>query len=230
MRTGKLVLASSDAEGNEGDSFSSDLSMSGNGRFVAFHSQAQNFVADDTNGTVDVFVKDLRTGEIARASTDSQGNQVEGESFAPSISDNGRYVAFQSFASLVLEDTNNTSDIYVKDLRTDAVTLVSTNPQGDAGNDWSGIPSISGNGRYVAFESQSSDLVVGDDNGELDIYMKDLWTDEMTLVSEALEGGSGNFNSAGAEVNNDGDVVFASRSSDLVPQDRNDLFDIFLWA
>jgi hypothetical protein len=230
LRTGRLELASSDAEGNEGDSFSSDFSISGNGRFVAFQSFASNLVPDDTNGRIDIFVKNLRTGEIARASTNSDGDQVEDDSFAPSISGNGRYVAFQSFASLVPDDTNGNADVYVKDLRTDEVTLVSTNPQGSAGNDWSGIPSISGNGRYVAFESVASDLVVGDDNGEIDIYVKDLRTDEMTLVSEALGGGSGNLNSAGPDVTNDGDVVFASRSSDLVAQDTNGLFDVFLWA
>jgi hypothetical protein len=230
LRTGRLLLASSDSEGNEGNSFSVDPSISGNGRFIAFQSFASNLVPDDTNGTIDVFVKDLRTGEIARASTDSQGNQVEGESLAPSISGNGRYVAFQSTASLVSEDTNTSFDVYVKDLRTDEVALVSTNPQGSAGNDFSGIPSISGNGRYVTFESSATDLVADDDNGEPDIYMKDLRTDEVTLVSEALGGGSGNLNSAGPYVTNDGDVVFASRSSDLVAQDTNALFDIFFWA
>jgi Tol biopolymer transport system component len=171
-----------------------------------------------------------RTGEIARASTDSHGNQVEGDSNASSISGNGRYVAFQSLASLVLEDTNNSVDVYVKDLRTDEVTLVSTNPQGSAGNEVSGDPSISGNGRYVAFISLASDLVVGDDNGDYDVYLKDLRTDEVTLVSEALGGGSGNLNSGDPSVTNDGDVVFVSRSSDLVAQDTNGLFDIFLWA
>ena len=230
LRTGGLVLASSDAEGNEGDSFSGVTSISGNGRFVAFQSLAQNLVPDDTNGRIDIFVKDLRTGEIARASTDSHGNQVEDDSLAASISGNGRYVAFQSMASLVLEDTNNSYDVYVKDLRTDEVTLVSTNPQGGAGNEHSVEASISDNGRYVAFVSLASDLVVGDDNGDYDIYVKDLRTDEVTLVSEALGGGSGNLNSGDPSVTNDGDVVFVSRSSDLVAQDTNGLFDIFLWA
>lgn len=238
LETGRLVLASADAEGRQGTGpvsayygASNGPSLSADGQKVAFTSFATNLVADDTNGRPDVFVKDLRTGEVTRASTDGAGQEGDGDSGSAAISATGRHVAFYSSSSnFVPGDDNGTYDVFVKDLRTGGVTLVSSAPDGGVGNGFSGAPAISENGRYVSFESAASDLVPGDGNGEFDVFVKDLATGRVRLVSEAAGGGPGNANSAGSDVTSRGDVAFASRASDLVPNDTNGLFDIFLWA
>jgi Tol biopolymer transport system component len=238
LETGRLVLASADAEGHQGTGpvsayygASSSPSLSADGQKVAFVSYATNLVPDDTNGQPDVFLKDLRTGEVTLVSTDGAGHQANGGSGTAAISATGRYVAFDGFSSnLVPGDNNGASDVFMKDLQTGEVTLVSSTLEGRAGSGHSAFPAISGNGRYVSFHSSASDLVAGDANGTSDVFLKDLSTGEVRLVSEAIGGGSGNFNSEGSDVTDEGDVAFASRASNLVPNDTNGLFDIFLWA
>ena len=177
LRTGRVTLASANADGDEGDSFSFAPSISANGRHVAFHSAASNLVPGDTNRAIDVFVKDLLTGEVALASADVSGNQGDGSSAFASISANGRLVAFQSSASnLARGDDNRATDVFVKNLETGALTLASANERGTEGDSGSFRPSISDNGRYVAFESAASNLVLDDTNGTSDIFLRDLRT------------------------------------------------------
>lgn len=229
LRTGEVALASTDASGNQGDSFSGSPSISANGRHVAFQSLASNLVPGDTNANIDVFVKDLRTGGIVLASSDAAGNEGDDSSLAPAVSGNGRYVAFSSFASnLAPGDANGSADVFVKDLWTGEVILASADAAGAQGNGSGFSPAISDNGRYVAFESQASNLAPGDTNNEIDIFLKDLRTGALTLVSADPEGNEGNLNSAGVDVTDAGAVVFGSRASNLVPGDANEAFDIFL--
>ena len=123
-----------------------------NGRYVVFTSFATNLVTGDTNGSSDIFVKDLQTGIVTRVSTDSAGNQGNGASDHSTISADGRYVAFESQASnLVPGDTNSNWDVFVKDLQTGITTRVSTDIAGNQGNNYSQRPTISADGRYVAF-------------------------------------------------------------------------------
>src|SRR5262249_36534838 len=147
--------------------------ISANGRFVAFGSNATNLVAGDTNGNADVFVHDLRTGRTVRASVDSAGNQASGDSIGtPAISGNRRFVAFASAApNLVAGDTNARLDIFVHDLKTGKTVRVSVDGVGSQANGDSQSPAISANGRAVAFESDSTDLVVGDTNAVTDIFV-----------------------------------------------------------
>jgi Tol biopolymer transport system component len=143
-------------------------SISANGRYAAFASLSNNLVTNDTNGTTDIFVKDLVTGGIVRASTDSSGNQANATlgpgsftgSHHPSISDDGRYVAFESYANnLVPADINDQLDIFIKDLQLGTTERVLFG--GVAGTANSFNPVISGNGRYVAFTSASTNLYPG---------------------------------------------------------------------
>jgi len=118
-----------------GSDVSQNTSVSADGRYVAFESAAGNLVPGDTNGRTDVFVRDTQTGAITRVSTDSSDSEGNDGSFRPSISANGRYVAFESTASnLVLNDTNGVSDVFVKDTQTGTVTRVSTDNLGGEGN------------------------------------------------------------------------------------------------
>ncbi|HMJ31064.1 MAG TPA: hypothetical protein VK512_20330, partial [Xanthobacteraceae bacterium] len=186
-------------------------SISADGRYVAFRSDASNLVPGDTNGTGDVFVRDLQTGAITRVSTNASGDQGNSASGDPSISADGRYVAFYSSASnLVPGDTNFLADVFVRDLQTGAITRVSTNASGVQGNggehpsvsSWS--PSISADGRYVAFDSYASNLVPGDTNGYADVFVRDLQTGAITRVSTNASGDQGNSFSSNPSISADG--------------------------
>ena len=224
--------ASVATNGQQPNAASSDAAVSDDGRYVAFSSDADNLVPGDTNGVSDVFVRDVASDTTERVSVDLLLGGGDGPSRAPSISDDGRYVAFTSEATnLVPGDTNDRSDVFVYD-RVDQVTeLVSAAQLGGSGDDASGVgrPAISGNGRYVAFASDASDLVVGDSNGVTDVFVLDRTTDELSRVSvtdslDEAHGASGE-----PAISDDGRyVAFSSAASDLVASDDNGVTDVFL--
>src|SRR5439155_1734749 len=136
---------------------------SADGRYVVFQSFASNLVSGDANGLGDVFVRDRQSGATELVSVATGGAQGNGGSNYPSISADGRYVAFASDASnLVSGDTNGVEDVLVHDLQTGATERVSIATGGAQGNGDSRAPSISADGRYVAFESDAQNLVVLD--------------------------------------------------------------------
>jgi Tol biopolymer transport system component len=185
---GSTTRVSVDSAGGEANGFSGDrdfrrrgVSISADGRFVAFVSEASNLVPGDTNGTSDIFVHDRSTGLTTRVSVDSAGRQANGPSFIPSISADGRFVAFASDASdLVPGDTNGARDVFVHDLETGVTTRVSVNSAGGQGGG-SGDPSISADGRFVAFES-GFDLAPGGVQGDANIFVHDRQTGVTTHV------------------------------------------------
>ncbi|HEY9821824.1 MAG TPA: DUF4347 domain-containing protein [Candidatus Sericytochromatia bacterium] len=184
-----ISLVSIGTDGTQGNDRSYHSSISADGRYVVFRSEASNLVSGDTNNTSDIFVYDRQTDTTRRVSVNSSGTQGNGFSQSPSISADGRYVAFNSDASnLVSSDTNNTSDIFVHDLQTDTTRRVSINSNGTQGNSASYRPSISADGRYVAFNSDASNLVSGDTNNTSDIFVHDLQTDTTRRVSVATDG------------------------------------------
>ncbi len=149
--------------------------LSADGRFVAFFSFSNQLVANDTNNQGDVFVHDRQTGVTTRASVSSAGVQGGNLSIAPSISSNGRYVSFSSFASnLVVGDTNFTQDVFVHDRMTLQTERVSVSTAGDQGNATSEESVVCGSGAFVAFLSAASNLVPGDTNATTDIFVRDL--------------------------------------------------------
>ena len=140
---------------------------------MAFASFASNLVAGDSNGYTDVFVRDRKLHKTVRVSVGAAGVQGNGASYQPSISADGRYVAFVSDASnLVLGDVNGYTDVFVRDRKLHKTSLVSVDSAGVQGNSDSLSPSISADGRYVAFDSEASDLVAGDTNGYEDIFVR----------------------------------------------------------
>ncbi|MCI0637403.1 MAG: hypothetical protein L0206_26320, partial [Actinobacteria bacterium] len=158
-----------------------------------------------------------------RVSVDSAGAQANDASDQPSISANGRTVAFRSFASnLVPGDTNGEGDVFVRDLKTGATTRVSVDSTGAQANASSTGQSISANGRTVAFRSFASNLVPGDTNGEGDVFVRDLKTGATTRVSVDSTGAQGNSNSDSPSISASGrTIVFVSEASNLVPDDTN---------
>ncbi len=149
--------ASVDGAGKEGDSASWGPSVSADGRFVAFESDARNLVQGDTNDTPDVFVHDRATGTTERISVDSSGNEADDESWDPAISADGNVVAFWSYAdNLVAGDTNGTWDVFVHDRTTGVTERVSVDSSGQEGDGWSYFPAISSDGNVVAWATRTA--------------------------------------------------------------------------
>ena len=207
--------------------------LSANGQFAAFTSRASDLVANDTNSQPDVFVRDLKTGTITLVSINSEGTASGfGLSANPVLSADGRFVAFASGANdLVVNDTNGTQDIFVRDLKTGTTTLVSVNSAGvGSGNSFSFEPVFSTNGRFVAFTSFASDLVANDTNGGIkDGFVRDLKTGTTILVNVGKLTNTRDFFSLTPVLSANGRfAAFISRASDLVANDTNDLPDIFV--
>ncbi|NUM43394.1 MAG: hypothetical protein HUU38_01720 [Anaerolineales bacterium] len=204
-------------------------SISGDGRYIAYYSHASNLVANDTNGEPDVFVHDRQTGETIRVSVASDGTEANDFSDFPRISANGRYVAFGSYASnLVNGDTNGSIDAFVYDLATTKITRVSVASDGSEGNAGlaTGVPTLSAEGRYVVFASVASNLVEGDTNEYADIFVHDQENHETTRVSLRSDGGETNGASYRAVISGDGRyVAFSSEASNLVEGDDNNFCD-----
>jgi len=172
--TGSTTRVSVDSSGKQGNSWSQFPSISLDGRFVAFQSDATNLVTGDTNNCWDIFVHDRTTGKTTRASVDSNGKQGSHASGWASISPDGRFVALWSISpNLVRGDTNGTTDIFVHDRSTGRTTRVSVDSTGKESNDQSGSGgvTISGDGQTVAFESGATNLVGGDTNGQRDVFV-----------------------------------------------------------
>jgi Ca2+-binding RTX toxin-like protein len=231
LSTNTTTSVSVDSAGNPGNDSSSTPSISANGRFVAFGSNATNLVPGDTNNTRDIFVRDTIGNTTTRVSVNSAGNQGNsGSSSAPSISADGRFVAFTSDSNnLVPGDTNNRNDIFVRDLSTNTTARVSVGSAGNQGNDASRIPYISADGRFVGFYSDASNLVPGDTNNTIDVFVRDLSTNTTTRASVGSAGNQANGASFDVSISSNGRfVAFRSGASNLVPGDTNNNDDIFV--
>ncbi|MBI4728411.1 MAG: PD40 domain-containing protein [Acidobacteria bacterium] len=229
---GTTERASISSSGEEGNWHSFRPSVSTDGRYVAFMSWAYNLVPGDTNGRWDIFVRDRAGGTTERVSVSSSGAQGNGNSSELSISANGRYVAFGSGAStLVPGDTNGGADIFVRDRAagtTERVSVSSSGAEGDWGSGW---PSVSADGRYVAFGSGASTLVPGDTNGYDDVFVRDRAANTTERVSVSSSGAEGDADSSEASISADGRfIAFSSYASNLAPGDTNSASDIFLTA
>jgi Tol biopolymer transport system component len=226
-----ISLVSVGTGGTQGNSSSYSPSISADGRYVAFVSDASNLVSGDTNGSGDIFIYDTASNTTRRVSVGDNGIQGNGSSFSPFISADGRYVAFMSLASnLVSGDTNGTPDIFVYDTAANTTRRVSVDDNGIEGNDFSFNPSISADGRYVVFESDASNLVSGDTNGTFDIFVYDTVANTTRRVSVDDNGTQGNDFSFLSSISADGRyVAFGSDASNLVSGDTNNTQDIFVY-
>lgn len=229
MQTGITTRASVDSNGFEGNDVSWLPSISANGRYVAFSSDATNLVAGDTNNLSDIFVHDMQTGITTLVSVDSNGVQGNGDVYSSSISGDGRYVAFMSYSTnLVLGGTSG-PNIFVQDMLAGTTTLVSVDSNGNQANEGTPDAVISDNGRYVTFSTYASNLVPGDTNGLGDVFVHDMQTGITTRVSVDSNGSEGNGGSWDSFISADGRyVVFDSGANNLVPDDNNGTVDIFV--
>jgi len=204
-------LVSSTAAGLQADGGSGNSSISADGRFVAFESDATNLTGTpDTNAFTDIYVKDMQTGTVTRASVDSAGGEPNADSTWPSISGDGRFVVFVSEASnLVPNDTNGAGDIFVHDMQTGVTTGVSVN-----GNAGAFDGSISLDGRFIVFNSGSTNLVPDDTNGKLDVFVYSMQTGQVVRASVNSSGMEGAQASIEPSISGDGRYVTFSTSSE----------------
>lgn len=226
------TLVSASVSGTVGNGASQDPAISKNGRYVAFRSQASNLVSGDTNGTSwDIFVKDLQTGTVDRVSVSTAGAQANGASQNPMISADGRFVTYRSSATnLVSGDTNGQPDIFVRDRQTNTTTRVSVVTAGaQATGGVSDEPAISDDGRFVAFQSDATNLVTGDTNAKTDIFRHDRQTNTTIRISVSSSGAQSNNVSTDPALNGDGSrVVWESIATNLVSGDTNAKEDVFV--
>jgi Tol biopolymer transport system component len=223
-----LTLVTKDAGGNAANATSSNPSISNNGRYVLYHSDAVNLVDGDTNNATDVFLYDRKTGATSRI---TQGND---DSVDARISNNLGYVVFSSFASNLVDEPGNLfSDIFLYETKTGVIKKISVDTQGTPGNSGSFTPSISSNGRYVVYESNANNLVPGDNNVSLDIFLYDKKKGTTVMVSADNSSGTpvpGNAASNFARISGNGRyVVYQSDATNLVAGDGNGASDIFLF-
>ncbi|MDP2674600.1 MAG: calcium-binding protein [Dehalococcoidia bacterium] len=228
--TTRVSVANDGSEGNAGSLFPA---VTADGRSVAFHSLASNLVVGDTNGFADVFVRDRETGVSERVSVASDGTEGDNTSAFPSISDDGRYVAFHSLACNLGPGDGcfiPLEDVFVHDRQTGATVGVSVNLSGNMANSFSLFPAITDSGRFVAFESNATNLVTGDTNGSGDVFVHDRQTGATTRVSVDSAGNQGTSGGLRPSLSQpDGRyVAFFSLSSNLAVGDTNLDFDVFV--
>lgn len=254
LQTGAIQRVSTSAAGAQADGASQRASITPDGRHVAFVSSATNLVAGDTNAAADVFVKDLQTGAVVRASVSASGAQGDssfGTNDDPAISADGRYVAFVSFSgNLVPGDTNDIvfggsyvssgGDVFVKDLHTSSIVRANTTAAGGQESRALDVfepaylqfrPGLSADGRYAVFHSAGVNLVSGDTNGGTDVFVKDLQTGTVQRASTAADGAQTAFRSQSLNASLSGDgrhVAFTSNAPDLVAGDTNGKYDAFV--
>ena len=237
LLTGTVAIASSDAGGLA--TGGSEASISSNGHWVVYSQYALVDKAIPTLGFASIFMKDMLTGSVRAIDTNSAGegnHSVNGRSTNASFSSDDRYVVFESDTVGLTDDEGligeggwSISNIYIKDLQTGGIRLVSSSDSSIAGNDASNNASFSADGLKVVFESTATNLVAGDSNQRRDIFVKDLLNGEVSLVSSSVSGVAGNANSSNGKLSADGRyVLFISQAGNLTDEGPSGGMDLFI--
>lgn len=219
--TERVSVADDESQANSWSE--SDIAISADGRYVAFASMASNLVSGDTNGIMDVFVRDRLLGQTRRVSVDSSGAQASGDEWSSfgglAISADGRLAVYTSnVANLVSGDTNGVEDVFVHDLQTGATTRLSVSSSGEQANDYSVSGDISEDGHLIVFTSKASNLISNDTNNVSDVFIHNLWTGETRRISVSSSGEQGDRYSAGGDISANGRyVAFSSEAQNLAP-------------
>jgi Tol biopolymer transport system component len=231
LEAGTTKRISLTSDGKQGTGESVRPAISTDGRYVAFQSDAA-LQSDDTNAKTDVYLYDREAAEVTRVSIGPGGVEGSGGSFSPALSADGRFVAYWSNAgNLAADDNNKAGDVFVFDRNDGSTVRVSVGEGGAQGDGMSSDPSISPDGRYVAFWSGATNLVSDDTNGKRDIFLADREAGTIVRVSVADDGTQGDGDSFSPNIGAGGGLVaFDSTSRTLVPDDpKSKGSDIFLY-
>jgi Tol biopolymer transport system component len=230
--TGAIERVSVASDGTEGSGVCTSPALSDDGRYVVFASESDSLVADDTNHTMDVFLRDRQLGTTTRLSVSSSGEGGDAVSTHPAISGDGGFVAFESAASnFAAGDSNQVRDIFVRDLAAGTTTRISLSTTGGNPDKFSQFPAISGDGRYVAFLSDATNLVSGDTNRETDVFLfdRDVGTTARVSVSSSGAQANGKCGYVGMALSRDGSTVaFDSFATNLASGDSTNDLDVFV--
>ena len=212
------------------DGASARPTVSADGRFVAFESDAVFLNQTDINGGPDIFVYDRKKKRLRRISVSSSGVGADGISRLPVISDDGRFVAFFSHATnLVPSDDNGEGDVFIHDRKKKRTKRVSIGNSGKELAKGGGNFDMSGDGRFIAFVSAQDGIAKGDANGNKDIFIRDRKKRTTRLISKSSRGKVGNNDSSNPDISRSGRfVAFSSGSSNFARIDSNDRFDVFV--
>lgn len=234
-RPSRIRLLSLGSDGRQGNAFFGDSSrwpiLTPDGRYAVFYSSADNLASDDTNERRDVFLRDLRTGEVELLSRDENGVQGNHDSYAKAITPDGRFVTLESWALNWIPNDENGADVWVKDRQTGDIELISVSTSGQHANDYAFGGSISADGRYVTFDSDATNLVPGTDvNGDQsDVFLRDRLLRTTKRISATSGGVQADAFSAYSYITPDGRYVsFTSRATNLAVGDTNGTYDVFV--
>jgi Tol biopolymer transport system component len=231
VESGAIQCVSVSSSGQPADGASGSApGLSADGRFVVFSSDATNLVPGDTNATRDAFVHDRQLATTERISVGVNGVEGAGYSNAAGISADGRFVVFSSTANNLVAADTGYQDVFVRDRVLGVTERESVDSSGVAANTDSYEPSISADGRFVAFESSATNLVPGDTNGMRDVFVHDRLSGVTERISVSSSGGQGDLDSFGpASVSADGNfVVFGSFATNFATLDLNLALDVFV--
>jgi Tol biopolymer transport system component len=211
------------------DGNSSWPSISGDGRWVTFSSRRRDLLPGIGSGRDQIYLHDRQDGSLTLLSRALDGGGGDEESSTGGLSRDGRRAVFVSLASnLVVADSNDAFDVFLHDLEDRSMTRITVDPDGNQVEGDSGFAQISGNGRYVCFDSNAGTLTATPISGQ-QIYLRDLEAGTTSLVSRTPTGLGGNGPSLGCAVADAGEVAFASSASDLVAGDSNGVRDVFVY-
>ncbi len=219
-----------DSFAGEANARSGLADLDGSGRWMAFESLASNLVGGDQNQVQDIFLRDLVAGVTTRVSVSDLGDEAVDHCFTPSISEDGRFIAFDSRSSnLVPSDTNGAADVFFFDRLNQTLERISVATGGGEGDGDSVDPSVSADGNLIAFSSSATNLAPFDGNSTSDIFVHDRTLGTTVLISWDSNGGPANGPSYRPALAADGGwIAFDSTARDLVSGDLNFMADVFL--
>jgi Tol biopolymer transport system component len=222
-----IERASIGTDGRQGAGEAGASAISADGRFVVFVT-ASPLVADDSNGQTDVYVRDRLVGTTERVSVGADGAEGNGDSYPARISDDGRYITFDSWASnLVADDTNNAVDVFVRDRLQGTTELLSRTHSGQRIDSGAQTGAMSRDGRYVLFNTSDDYVVTLDANGRIDGFLLDREGGEVECVTLDSEGKA--VGGSATALSDDGRfVTFVSDMPGIVAADTNGLYDVFV--
>ncbi|MCK6447880.1 MAG: hypothetical protein L6Q99_15920 [Planctomycetes bacterium] len=228
--TGAIEFAARRTTGEQAQGCWPQGSISEDGRYVAFASIDTHVVPGDFNGKVDVFVHDRLLGTTTRESVHPSGIEGDGASSSPQLTPDAHHIVFVSDSLGLAPNANGLQQVHVRDRLTNAIELASVNAAGQAANALAESPSVSHDGRFVAFDSAATNLVGPDLNGAFDVFVRDRLTGTTQRISTNPGGAAGNASSILPRLSADGRfVAFLSTASDLVPGDTNAANDVFVY-